>query len=272
MTINRNRQRVRFLPYKMTSKSAKVLSKSMNLLRLYPDARSRFKGRHEDIIINWGTSFFPSNLGRVTHWVNHPSAVATASNKLSCFYALESASDVQIPEFTASREKALEWLREGDTDIVCRKYLKANSGRGITIIKKDEDETAMPYVPLYVKYVSKQKEYRAHVLPTGEVILREKRRRIDCPDEQVNWQIRSHNNGFIFAKNLSYEPSGIKEMAKAAIEAIGLDFGALDIIYNANEDKCYILEINTAPGLVNSTIDIYKEAFETCINDIRGRI
>ena len=43
--------------------------------------------------------------------------------------------------------------------------------------------------------------------------------------------------------------------------AIDLQFGAVDIIWNEKENKCYVLEINTAPGLVGTTLTKYTEAF-----------
>jgi glutathione synthase/RimK-type ligase-like ATP-grasp enzyme len=46
----------------------------------------------------------------------------------------------------------------------------------------------------------------------------------------------------------------------AAVSALGLDFGAVDIIWNEREDKCYVLEVNTAPGLQGSTLENYANA------------
>lgn len=39
----------------------------------------------------------------------------------------------------------------------------------------------------------------------------------------------------------------IREAAKQAVEALGLDFGTVDIL--ADEDRAYVLEVNTAPGV-----------------------
>ena len=45
-----------------------------------------------------------------------------------------------------------------------------------------------------------------------------------------------------------------------AIKVLGLDFGAVDIIYNKQEDKWYVLEVNTAPGIYGTTLDKYVNA------------
>ena len=42
--------------------------------------------------------------------------------------------------------------------------------------------------------------------------------------------------------------------------AVGLKIGAVDIIWNELENKCYVLEINTAPGLEGTTLVKYTEA------------
>ena len=54
-------------------------------------------------------------------------------------------------------------------------------------------------------------------------------------------------------------------MSKLAVDCvnhIGLDFGAVDIIYNNRDDVCYLLEVNTAPGLQGTTLEKYKDAVE----------
>ena len=42
--------------------------------------------------------------------------------------------------------------------------------------------------------------------------------------------------------------------------AVGLKFGAVDLIWNELENKSYVLEINTAPGLTGATLEKYAQA------------
>jgi D-alanine-D-alanine ligase-like ATP-grasp enzyme len=49
--------------------------------------------------------------------------------------------------------------------------------------------------------------------------------------------------------------------AQKAVNALGLDFGAVDIIYNGHEDKYYVLEVNTAPGMEGETMFSYVCSF-----------
>jgi D-alanine-D-alanine ligase-like ATP-grasp enzyme len=49
--------------------------------------------------------------------------------------------------------------------------------------------------------------------------------------------------------------------------ALGLDFGAADVLFNARRNQAYVLEVNTAPGLEGQTVNDYAEAFKEMIRD-----
>jgi len=143
--------------------------------------------------------------------------------------------------------------------VVCRTILNGHSGAGIVIATNEEE---LVDAPLYVEYIPKKEEYRVHIFK-GEVLhCQRKARKLEHPADKVNWQIRNHANGFIFEIK---EPEDVPEMcieqALLAVQAVGLDFGAVDVIWNEKQQKAYVLEINTAPGLEGSTLDKYVEAF-----------
>jgi glutathione synthase/RimK-type ligase-like ATP-grasp enzyme len=270
--------RIRFLSYRPGSSSCRLLSSELSIPRVFLDPdRSHFKVKETDIIINWGYSGpIPKHLANCKNWVNNPVNVGLASDKLKCFKTLKNA-EVPVPQFTTSRYEAELWLNgesldddeEGRAcDIVCRSLLNSHSGKGISIVEKPVDEdfdfkTIEELCPLYVKYIPKMYEYRVHVLPGEEdtIIVRQKLRDRDIENDDINWKIRSHNNGFIFAQNLTYKPDGIENLAAKAVSSLGLSFGAVDIVYNQKYNKMYVLEVNTAPGLEGSTIDWYVESF-----------
>jgi glutathione synthase/RimK-type ligase-like ATP-grasp enzyme len=51
----------------------------------------------------------------------------------------------------------------------------------------------------------------------------------------------------------------VRKAAKQAVAALGLDFGAVDIL--ATDDECWVLEVNAAPGLGGSTPRLYARTF-----------
>lgn len=56
-----------------------------------------------------------------------------------------------------------------------------------------------------------------------------------------------------------------RDIAHAAVKALGLTFGAVDIGERADGSLC-VLEVNRAPGLEGGTIDRYAEAIKEWIN------
>ena len=245
--------------YNNGSDGAKQLALSLGIKRL---SHNRDKPVHNRLVINWGRSSFdrPVLDGFI---INMPEAVKKATNKLETFRALKEAGlGDGIPEWTEDAQEAAKWLPKGI--VVCRTKLNGHSGDGIVLAEKEED---IAKAPLYVKYIPKKREVRIHVNEEGVFFVQEKKRNTDVPDDQVNWKIRNHGNGFIYAHQDVDVPDVAKELAKRAIIALDLSFGAVDMIYNEKQDKWYILEINTAPGLQGTTLDKYVEMLSTYIRE-----
>lgn len=244
--------------YNNGSASAKALSERLNVKR----AKHEGKRLKTDVLINWGASKIDRDIA-YDRILNHPDAVTVACNKLSTFQVLK-ANDVNIPEFTSDKAVVEQWLNAGET-VFARTKLNAHSGDGIVAIDPDV-RGAIPEAKLYVKYIRKTEEYRFHVTKDYAFFIQRKARNKDIPDEKVNWQIRNHGNGFIYAhqdvnpKLLSLRDA--ERLAVRSLNAVGLDFGAVDIIYNSKEKKFYVLEINTACGLEGTTLDKYVEMFK----------
>ena len=246
---------MKLYPYNAGSASAKALAKALGIKRIKHEGKPlQVRGG----ILNWGGSVFKRNIVHDGVY-NTPDRVVVAVNKLQAFKAL--SGHAPIPEWTEERVEALQWLAEG-VKVVCRTVLNGHSGEGVVIAQKEEE---MVGAPLYVKYIPKKEEYRLHVFRDKVFFVQRKARKIDVPDEQVNWQVRNHKNGFIYA-NANVEPTPEMEQAAiTAVQALGLDFGAVDLIYNQKENKYYVLEVNCAPGLTGATLDKYVEIFKAFV-------
>lgn len=240
--------------YKPGSESAKALAQALGIKRIKAEG-SKFKGAAHKLIINWGNSKLPNELLKC-RVLNSPEAVSRASNKLSFFKAMAEAG-VAVPRFTEDPQD-VQGMLDNNTTVVARTILNGHSGAGIVLLKGDVE---IVKAPLYVEYVPKKEEYRVHIF-RGEVVdVQRKARNKQVADELINWQIRNHANGFIFARGeaLGNVPKDVLTEAEAAIFACGLDFGAADVIYNDKQKKAYVLEVNTAPGLTGATLDGYVE-------------
>jgi glutathione synthase/RimK-type ligase-like ATP-grasp enzyme len=252
------------LPYKMASASAKTLAQELKAIRIKKEG-SRFKGSAEKTVINWGCSEVSDEVAKC-RIINKPEAVKLAANKLHFFermlqhnrHADWDERTIAIPNFTTERRVAESWVNNGII-VVERHKLTGNSGEGIRLVEAGGEITD---APLYVKYIPKKQEYRVHVANGRVVDLQRKARRREVPDEQVNWRIRNHDNGFIFQRNNVGAPRYVAEEAVLAVSICGLDFGAVDVVYNEREGRAYVLEINTAPGLVGETLAGYVNRFK----------
>lgn len=243
--------RVRIHPYKQGSRSAKVLADALGgkVLKL---EGSKFKPKPSDVIINWGSSKAERPWDHSV--LNNPYTVHVASDKLQAFVRLKNEG-VSIPSFATSRD-SVNW--EGLT--VCRHKLTGHSGEGIELA----DASNLPAAPLYVQYIPKKHEFRVHVVGESIIAVQRKARRPDV--ENPDWKVRNHANGFIFAREGFTAPSAVLEESRRAIAALGLDFGAVDVIWNEKQRKAFVLEVNTAPGLEGRTVNDYAEGFKQIIN------
>lgn len=242
-------------PYKAGSNSARDLARALGVKRI-SHTNSRFRGRPEKVVINWGASGVPEEVAKCTI-INNPDAVSRASDKLQFFQNAE----CRKPEWFTHTQVASEFGEENGVTIVVRHVLNGHSGEGIELVEPGE---YMPHAPLYTEYVPKKQEYRVHVFRGQVIDVQRKARRRDVPDEQVNWKVRNNANGFIFARNgdaLGDVPEDVLQQATLAVDSLGLDFGAADVIYNDRLSQAFVLEVNTAPGLEGTTIESYVRAF-----------
>ena len=240
-------------PYKMGSKSAKTLANSLLVKRV--DGTKIFKPT--DKIINWGKSTLAPR-GNPTI-LNKPEAIRNAANKLRTFTLLKQAG-VSTVDWTTDSEIAKIWLTQNEVVVYGRKLLDAHSGKGIVLMGEGKEN--FTYCPLYTKGILKAHEYRLHVFK-GQVIDVQKKRRRN--ENQANDFIKNLANGWVFCRDEVRPPMEVYNQSVKAIAALGLDFGAVDILYKQSENKIAILEINTSPGMEGTTVEAYTKAIKRCL-------
>ena len=237
-------------PYKMGSASAKELARGLGCKRVFPNKAYQHKGN--EVIINWGASQEPS--WAYPDMLNKPSQVALASNKLLAFDSMFDG-EVATPLFTNSIEMA-EGLFKDYKRVYCRKSLSGHSGRGIIVASKKEE---LVQAPLYVAGISGLRdEYRVHVFGDQVIDVQKKKRKVGVG---VNTLVRNHSNGYIYARDGVRASNKMCVQSILAIRALGLDFGAVDLIVKRSDpEEMYVLEVNTAPGLTGTTLEKYIAA------------
>ena len=142
--------------------------------------------------------------------------------------------------------------------VLCRTLLRANSGRGIVVAKKPEE---LVDAPLYTRYTPKTKEFRVHTSAKfGIFDIQEKRKRKESEKSEVPY-IRNHDQGWVFCRENVACPDDVKLEAEKAVQALSLDFGAVDIGYHPTYGA-FVYEVNTAPGLEGQTCESYSAFFK----------
>lgn len=230
------------------SNSARELSRYLNIRRIRSNPSStRFKGRISDIIINWG---IPKTI-HCSRYVNPIESVRVAACKLQSLNKLSRAG-ISIPDFTVSKPTDGKW--------VARTILNANSGVGAVVAEASE----LPNAPLYTKYIPKDAEFRVIVVDGEVVDAKQKLKRRDFEGERQPY-IWSCDNGYVMARQVDI-PDNIAQLGIDAVNALGLIIGAVDIIVKDN--TAYVLEINSAPGLAGTTIELVGDAIAKYIRGL----
>lgn len=262
---------------------------------------SKYSGRKESCVINWGNTSAEAdrlavvcaNAGR--DFLNLPIRVASVVNKRDFFEKMQAAlPEVTIPWCLTFAEAAA--LVRAGSRVFARTSLSSHSGKGIVLMVSAADANIQainqlknsgtfpvfvvdgPELPsdelarcrLFTQGISGSRiEYRIHVV-RGEAILAQSKRRKAEFQANSNYQsiVRNVGSGWIYAVNALQDEGGslaaAKEAAINTVTAMGLDFGAVDIVWQRGNSKAYVLEVNTAPGLEEdgSALTAYTEAFK----------
>lgn len=224
--------KVRVVPYNRFSKSAKLFAEALTEALGYKVWRGPYRIGMRNIF--WGN---PGGLN---------------ASKLDSFNAM-AAAGVSVPEYTTDPEVAQSWLSSG-TKILARKLLRSSEGRGIVLLNGEDSVCS---APLYVKYVPKKKEFRVHVLGGEVILVQQKKKRRGA---EADYQVRNHGDWVFCFKDI-VEPEDLRKVGLDAVLAVCPETisGAVDIVWNEKRNKCYALEVNSAPGLCPTSAKIYAD-------------
>lgn len=242
-------KRIRIIPYHRASMSVWGLVEAIPNALIVKLQNSRYRYRPGDVLINWGNSHevVPGTIP-----LNRPEAVKLATSKMRTYDALKLAG-VQTVKYTTDINEARGW----DCRIVGRNLDRGFGGHGITVFRRGEPLTPQRF---YCKYVRKEREFRFHVFTGRVIFVQEKLKKKGVEDADP--YVRSHARGWCFAfKHLDEKPApdGLAQLAINAVAALGLDFGAVDLSWSARSGGT-VFEVNTAPGIEESSLSSYVEA------------
>ena len=200
-----------------------------------------------DWTLNWGYSgTFTGNTDLI---INPPAVVKFNSDKATSKYAMEVAG-VPTPHVMTPAMAELE-MEERPRTMVGRRR-RTSQGRHlhvaatINVVKAGNLLTPRP-VTHWCDWIDADQEFRVHVIADRVVKISQKL--------GGEGDIRSHRNGWRFLQPEipSAERRKMRQAAKDAVTAIGLDFGAVDVLRDSSTGEVWVLEVNTAPAMTDPT-------------------
>lgn len=204
----------------------------------------------EDFLIRWGAQQRLVRAPRVV--LNRADAIANAADKLQSLKMLE-YEDIPVPPFSE------------ELDLIEAPFLGRNRhhsrGTDIVLYMQHADTELFGEKDFYTQYVPTLHEYRVHVV--RDKVIRVSQKLYDHTHDPIgarhSW-IRNHENGWVFRSPTHPLSHYWQNTAIEAVHALGLDFGAVDLIVD-EEGRALVLEVNTAPACSPRTARAYCEAF-----------
>jgi hypothetical protein len=170
-------------------------------------------------------------------------------------------NDIACPKYALGPE---ELNKLTGPIIFARQLINSTHGRGI--VEFNIEDALKPAAPLYTEYIKKKAEYRLHVF-NGEVIdVQQKKKRRNFDADARDTRVRNLANGYVYTRDGVNCPAEAHTLAISAVRALGYLYGAVDIIYNEKQNKCYVLEVNSKPGLMGTTTMKYCNALINYFN------
>jgi glutathione synthase/RimK-type ligase-like ATP-grasp enzyme len=133
-----------------------------------------------------------------------------------------------------------------------------SKGRGLWVIKELGDlrraldgTRTKKAATHFMEFIDAPREYRVHIFMGKSIRISEK----VYGDEE---HPKTHQKLYTTGKP-KHPVKHVRKAAKKAIASLGLDFGAVDIL--ADDDNCWVLEVNAAPGLGGTMPKLYAEVF-----------
>jgi hypothetical protein len=211
-----------------------------------------------DIVLRWGNSLtqLPENCVEI----NSQRALQLTADKAAMIRTLDDHEGVNVPSFALTREEAAQIT---DTE-------------GKVFIRDRNDHVRYDFASNFKtsdKYaltpVEKVHEYRVHIFDGRTIGVYEK-----IPHDPSVKIYKNDTCDFVridqSGEGQRSRIKGIRPMSRAAVESLGLVFGGVDVLVDANNNK-FITEVNSAPALNGPNLDRWANSIRDYVNSINTR-
>jgi hypothetical protein len=250
--------------------SGRALRKELNelydgkVLGGYP---KRFAGvrRREgepEYVINLGTT---DEVVSDSIFLNNREMVKAASNKKAARRTFEEQG-IPAPKL---------FLRGSDVDIfpVVGRTSYHSKGSGFWFCKnaREVQRAVSAGATHFMEFVPNTREYRVHTFIKAKAMDNDERTPEDYVSVKISEKVwtgegspdpnepqKNHDFGWTFLgpqNRREEELDVVRHVAKQAISALGMDFGAVDVMYRVKNKRPYVLEVNSTPSLADEQAD-----------------
>jgi len=181
--------------------------------------------------------------------------ISNSTNKLKMRMAFQQAG-VPMPKLY-SYEAALKATAEGKK--LVGRSTRHMKGRGLWIVDTPErveiawrGNSKKQAATHFMEYVEADKEMRVHIFRGKSIRMTEKKY------EGKTGRRRDYTT--VKPTGDKLERKRVRRAAKNAVKALGLDFGAVDILVKSEQPS--VLEVNAAPGLGGTMPAVYAKAIK----------
>lgn len=211
----------------------------------------------ENDIINWGNSIFHDEK---FFRLNSPSSVSIASNKTKARRVLQSAG-VIVPRTWFHGDINIDFpvIARPSHHHAGKHFFVLNNLQQLRELQLKVDTTDWYFSAIF----NKTHEYRVHCAHGKILMISDK--------PLLAGELRANHavveDAWRALKWSEFNPLVCEESLKA-IEAVGLDYGAVDTMYNAETNSVAICEINTSPSITTTyTSGKYAAYFDWVIRN-----
>jgi hypothetical protein len=219
-------------------KAAKVAGLDWRFCNEEPPAKKA------SVLIRWGNSLLPTPAG--VRETNTREAVRQAADKGAMARILSATEGVSFPQIIMIT-RGMRALPNGN-------WFVRNEHDQIRY--RNTIEAGDKYA---VREINKTREFRVHVFNDEIIGVYEK-----VPHRANDKILKAENCDFrrldTASKAAMAGIKGVRPMAKAAVKALGLVHGGVDVIIDANNNS-YVLEVNSSPALNEPNIERWVQAF-----------
>jgi hypothetical protein len=201
----------------------------------------RLPRRYPHFLINYGNNVRSANLNANVDF-----------DKYKQLRTLR-VGDVSVPNYYGKYDN----IPDNAFPLLARKKYHSQ-GRDITYIANRQALRNLPSwkYDFLTEYINKKSEYRVHILGNDIVMV------------SVKWSENPNADPIVRAKRFGWKQieydgeykEELADIARQAIEVLGWDFGAVDII--RKKDRFWVLEVNSSAGLEERKLQVYADWFK----------